>query len=57
MGSVIAFIEDILGLLEDVDLDISFSNSIAYSDVQIIPQTAGEGIIESNLTLDELSYR
>lgn len=37
MVSVIAFIEDILGLLEDVDLDITFSNSIAYSDVQIIP--------------------
>jgi hypothetical protein len=32
----IAFMEDILGLLEDVDLDITFSNSIAYSDVQII---------------------
>lgn len=37
MVSVIAFIEDILGLLEDVDLDITFSNIIAYSDVQIIP--------------------
>jgi len=32
---VIAFIEGILGLLEDVDLDFTFSNSIAYSDVQI----------------------
>jgi len=37
MVSVIAFIEDILNLLEDVDLDSTFSNSIAYSDVQIIP--------------------
>ena len=36
MVSVIAFIEDVLGLLEDVDVDITFSNSIAYSDVQII---------------------
>jgi hypothetical protein len=56
MVSVIAFIEDILGLLEDVDLVITFSNSIVYSDVQIISLTAGEGIIESNLTLDELLY-
>jgi hypothetical protein len=36
MVSVIAFIEDFLGLLVDVDLEIMFSNSIAYSDVQII---------------------
>jgi len=37
MVSVIAFIEDILSLLGDVDMDSTFSNSIAYSDVQIIP--------------------
>jgi len=36
MVSVIAFIEGILSLLEDVKLDSTFSNSIAYSDVQII---------------------
>lgn len=37
MVSVTAFIKDILGLLEDVDLGITFSNSIAYSDVQMFP--------------------
>jgi hypothetical protein len=37
IGAVIAFIEDILSLLEDVDLDITFNNCIACSDVQIIP--------------------
>lgn len=35
MVSVLTFIEDILGLREDVDLDITFSNSNPYSDVQM----------------------
>jgi hypothetical protein len=36
MVSVTAVIDDILGLLMDIDLDITFNNGNAYSDVQMI---------------------
>jgi hypothetical protein len=43
-------IKDSLGLLEDVDLDITFSNKNICSDVWLIK------ITESSLALYDLSY-